>query len=601
MATFLPSKRTAVLAVHGMGIQRPMETARGIVNAVWLKKDDRPTADRGFWTHPEPSNNDIDLPVIATNALPNSDRTFDFHEFYWSHLMTGTRAVAVLLWLFELVGKGLRLKTEMRSLWWGSAIFLEFVILSSVYLVVLTIERLAHVEKEPWMMFLEPFFLVAIVAVIAATISIFLGAFRLSGWLWAIAAVASVLIWILWLGRLGLDRLWPDKLWLAGTFFEPETVRILTNLFLAPLLAGFVTLLLMQWWGVAALAAAYALSSCLYVIYFFSALRGNYALEEAIKAGWFPWSLSEKWSQVAAYLFIGVYLALNRFFLASFIGDAARYFRNSPDNVAVRREIRRQAVNTLEMLHTGGKYDRIIIVAHSLGTVIAYDMLRAYFGRICKQIPCDPRWFGTDGQGADHHDRPSLDGRAIIAEIAARVRRSKDQEALNPWLVTDFVTLGSPLTHAHYLMCNGRSVQELKQDFRRRVSEREFPVCPPVPDFEHRLAFRDTNAGRLRFHHGAQFGLTRWTNLYFPLSQLLWGDAVGGALAGADLFRDGVRDVKVSTRHKGKASLFTHTAYWNTSAGDGRQGPHIKALRAAINLEDRYRRSRKKPHSRSHL
>ena len=142
-------KRTAVLAVHGMGIQRPMDTARGLVNAVWLEEDDRPTADRGFWTHPEPSNNDIDLSVIATNSLPNSDRTFDFHEFYWSHLMTGTRAVAVLLWLFELVGKGPRLKTGMRSLWVGSAIFLEFVILSSVYLVVLTIERLAHVEGEP--------------------------------------------------------------------------------------------------------------------------------------------------------------------------------------------------------------------------------------------------------------------------------------------------------------------------------------------------------------------------------------------------------------------------------------------------------------------
>jgi len=132
-------------------------------------------------------------------------------------------------------------------------------------------------------------------------------------------------------------------------------------------------------------------------IYYWNWLHEKWPLAEAIKQGMFPWSLNENWSQVAACLFIGVYLALNRFFLASFIGDAARYFRNSPDNVAVRREIRRQAVNTLEMLHTGGKYDRIIIVAHSLGTVVAYDMLRSYFGRICKQIPCDPRWLGADG------------------------------------------------------------------------------------------------------------------------------------------------------------------------------------------------------------
>jgi hypothetical protein len=502
--------------------------------------------------------------------------------------MTGTRAVAVLLWLFELVGKGPRLKTGMRSLWGASAIFLEFVILSSVYLVVLTIERLAHVEHQPSVMFVEPLLFVAIVAVITAILSTLLGAFRLSGWLWAIFAVASVLIWILWLGEQ-----WHAKLIIPIIpIIDQDTVSTATTLFLAPLLAGGVTILLMGWWGLGALAAAYVLSGFLYAIFLLSVPHGGYTLfGGAMYPGWFPWSLDNAWSQVAAYLFIGVYLALNRFFLASFIGDAARYFRNSPDNVAVRREIRRQAVNTLEMLHRCGKYDRIIIVAHSLGTVIAYDMLRAYFGRICKQIPCDPRWFGTDIQRADHHDRPSLDRRTIIAEIAAvcaaSVRPSEDEEAPKPWLVTDFVTLGSPLTHAHYLMCKGGSEEELKQDFSRRVREREFPVCPPVGDVDHRLTFRDPRTGRRVFHHGAQFGLTRWTNLYFPMSQLLWGDAVGGALAGADLFRDEVRDVPVSTRRNRKTELFTHTAYWDTRAGDGRQGPHIEALRAAINLEDR--------------
>jgi hypothetical protein len=586
VATPQPSNRTAILAVHGMGIQRPMETVRGIVNAVWLEEDDRQTANRRFWTHPEPSGNDIDLTVITTNSLPESDRRFDFHEFYWSHLMTGTKAVAVLLWLFELVGKGPRLKPGMRSLWWTSAIFLEFVILSSVYLVVLTIEQVAHVESEPWVMFLEPILLLAIVALITAVISSLLGAFRLSGLLWSIAAVASGLIWLVWL----------DGLWLDKPIIGIECVSTATNLFIATVLAGVVTLLLMQWWGLAALVVAYALSFCLYAIFLLSALRGHYTLGEAmgvaIKKGWFPWSLNENWSQVAACLFIGVYLALNRFFLASFIGDAARYFRNSPDNVAVRREIRQQAVNTLEMLHNCGKYDRIIIVAHSLGTVIAYDMLRAYFGRICKQIPFDPRWFGADGHRADKSARPSLDGRTIIAKIAAvcaaSVRPSKNEAAPKPWLVTDFVTLGSPLTHALYLMCNGRSEEELKQNFRRRVSEREFPVCPPMrDDGDDSFTFSDARTGRQRFHHGALFALTRWTNLFFPMSQLLWGDAVGGPLMGADLFGDGVRDVKVATRRDGKTALFAHTDYWKTTAGDRRHGPHIEALCAAINLEDR--------------
>jgi hypothetical protein len=42
-----------LLAFHGMGIQRPIETVRGIVNAVWLEEDNKQTATRRFWTHPE--------------------------------------------------------------------------------------------------------------------------------------------------------------------------------------------------------------------------------------------------------------------------------------------------------------------------------------------------------------------------------------------------------------------------------------------------------------------------------------------------------------------------------------------------------------------
>ena len=45
--------------------------------------------------------------------------------------------------------------------------------------------------------------------------------------------------------------------------------------------------------------------------------------------------------------------------------------------------------------------------------------------------------------------------------------------------VMDFVTVGSALTHALFLMCLGKTRDELKEDFARRVEEREFPTCPP--------------------------------------------------------------------------------------------------------------------------
>ena len=47
------------------------------------------------------------------------------------------------------------------------------------------------------------------------------------------------------------------------------------------------------------------------------------------------------------------------------------------------------------------------------------------------------------------------------------------------WLVTDFVTVGAALTHAHFLMCVGKTQADLQDDFTRRVREREFPTCPP--------------------------------------------------------------------------------------------------------------------------
>lgn len=84
-------KRTAVLVVHGMGLQRPLDTVREILNAVWLG-DTESGADKRIWVHPERSDADIDLPVITTNEIPGTDgRRADFHELYWSHLMSETR------------------------------------------------------------------------------------------------------------------------------------------------------------------------------------------------------------------------------------------------------------------------------------------------------------------------------------------------------------------------------------------------------------------------------------------------------------------------------------------------------------------------------
>jgi len=142
-----------------MGNQRPLETVRGVVNAVW-----RDRQDQDLWFHPELGGNDVDLTVQTTGEVKDSKdkRQADFHELYWAHLIAETRAVAVLLWLFELAKRGPYLKHGMRPLWWGGAIYLVFLILSASFLGSQIVERLAKIEFERVSMMITPIITLAI-------------------------------------------------------------------------------------------------------------------------------------------------------------------------------------------------------------------------------------------------------------------------------------------------------------------------------------------------------------------------------------------------------------------------------------------------------
>jgi hypothetical protein len=144
-------KRTAILIVHGMGSQRPLHTARAFVEAIWLEGKNPKRSGRSVWIHPEQRGVDIDLPVIATNSTTYSDPQVDFHELYWAHLMSETRAIAVLLWLFELARKGPALRRSIRALYWSVVVFLALLILSvsllSIQFTFLFVEEVVRVAK----------------------------------------------------------------------------------------------------------------------------------------------------------------------------------------------------------------------------------------------------------------------------------------------------------------------------------------------------------------------------------------------------------------------------------------------------------------------
>lgn len=291
-----------------------------------------------------------------------------------------------------------------------------------------------------------------------------------------------------------------------------------------------------------------------------------------------PWGL--------AFILAALWLTVR-----AYAGDAAVYLSPNPRNVEARNRIRQAALDLLEKLHASRRYERIVIVGHSLGSVVGYDMLTYRWQRASDRqrdaaLARDPA-----------EPLPERPARAKATELARAMaeppspgqptaedwqRASADllpeeQAGGLDWLVSDFITLGSPLAHGSLLLAVSRA------DFDRRIAESELPTAPPLLDdgrFLDYPVFPRAGGPRPRvLHHAACFAVMRWTNLYFPCRFLVWGDLVGGAVA--PLFGRGVRDVALATRRW--AGFLAHTHYWTIDRRDaGRPGSPVETLRALL-------------------
>lgn len=269
------------------------------------------------------------------------------------------------------------------------------------------------------------------------------------------------------------------------------------------------------------------------------------------------------------------------------LGDAARYLAGTnPGNVTENEVIRQAVVDLLDRLHdvtdpdTGrNRYDRIVVVGHSLGSVIAYDAVRLLWARRGRQLVL-PDDDGTAAAQAVHAVEVAGEAlRAAVAEggdvDAARtaywaaqrgaqlVMRDLDRTSgSRRWIVTDLVTLGSPLTYADAFLANG------PEDLAERFEERSLAANPPTVQRVRRAAghpYRLWVPGRggaratTRWHHAAPFACVTWTNLWFE------HDIVGGAVG--PHFGPGVRDVSLggTTWLAGMAFAYPHSSYWMTS------------------------------------
>lgn len=234
--------------------------------------------------------------------------------------------------------------------------------------------------------------------------------------------------------------------------------------------------------------------------------------------------------------------------------DVVRYLDTSPRSYAVRRDIRAGILELLRGLHSArmsdGKlrYQRIVIVAHSLGSYIAYDAIAYLWAEMNKLHGPLP----SPGGAPDGVPPAGLEALEILATKLSvgqgTPQQYQDAQRTlwlglrahgNPWLITDFVSVGSPMYFAHRLYTRNPT------QFADRVAKRELPKCPPLPDLgpnagsTHRYSW--DNQGRRVLYEGAPFAVTRWTNLWYPPGLGFFGDWFGGPLR--PLFGPGVIDV----------------------------------------------------------
>ena len=297
-------------------------------------------------------------------------------------------------------------------------------------------------------------------------------------------------------------------------------------------------------------------------------------------------------------VFAAVVLA-DQIFFSPVLGDAARYLRPVPKNIQSRQQIREQGLRLIDSLHASGKYDRIIIVGHSLGGVIAYELIHHYWGRRNRLMPRDGAVQDAikNCEAAGLALRKSSDAATLETWRAAQralhraLRNETDENGAPLWLISDLVTLGCPLAHAETLLAEDPAA------FRRLLERRELATCPPLyekfRDGAERFSYcrapgaaDDSNAAPRAPHNAAAFAAARWTNIYFPLAGVLRGDLIGGPAV--PCFGLGVKDVPARAPREG--GWFPHMDYFEADSdpawGDAAWADHRAAIRAALALEE---------------
>jgi hypothetical protein len=323
------------------------------------------------------------------------------------------------------------------------------------------------------------------------------------------------------------------------------------------------------------------------------------------------WEVIDEWSAAGVILALGgsgfvawaIGKTLTHFgsvVTKSFV-DVVRYLDNSPRSYAIRRSIRQGMVDLLQSLHDKGRYSRVVVVAHSLGAYIAYDAITSLWPTMNK-LHCGPI---TD----DPDQAVPLDGVAELEELASKLIQhpvegldEEQQRELaefreaqfevwknlrrqgNPWLITDFISVGTPMYMADLLLSKNRD------EFHKLVKTAGIPQCPPRNGFdpvEGEVSepgdYAWNNRGREVLTHSAPFAVVRWTNMFFRAENGWNGDWFGDALR--PLFGNGIVDHPIQGNLPQRRSPgVAHGRYFSFPDDDDDDGI-AKVLQRALALD----------------
>jgi hypothetical protein len=314
---------------------------------------------------------------------------------------------------------------------------------------------------------------------------------------------------------------------------------------------------------------------------------------------------------------------LMQYVVSPYLGDVARYVRADPRNIAMRAAIRDRGLKLLTDLHDRRAYERIIFVAHSLGTVIAYDLicllwanrdqaLRMREGattfRKLRAVELAAHALASATETDAEEKRRAF--REAQRELRLSLRsggENGDEDERTPdreWLISDFVTFGSPLTHAQFLLAqdvndlqgkisrwlfptNWPQFELIQSEQRAKINDRPTPpsaevLGPPRGLFSYFLGQPETWS----MHDAAPFAAVRWTNIYDSHRLIFQGDVISGPVA--PLFGAGIRDIDLKNL-RGQSGGFSHTLYWSLPSDQAlaSSAKHIQLLHKALDLLDR--------------